>query len=261
MSIVQGRDFTFSDNEQRPRVAIISRSLARQLFGEGRGPSEYVRISNRPELQKLQVVGVVSDARLFDVRRGNLAIAYLPALQNGRLAHFKFLVVRAPASAASEIQRAIESLGVETMQRTQTLAYARGRTLLQERVMAALGGYFGLLALMLVAAGVYGLLSYVLSLRRKELGIRMALGADSGLIGRTILSEGLRVAGVGLGIGLIATLLSVQALEIVLVATSPYDPIAVASACSVLLAVTALASVVPTVRAGRVEPLAELRRD
>jgi putative ABC transport system permease protein len=259
ISVLEGRDFTFSDDERSPRVAIISRHLAARVFGEGRGLGERLRVSNKPELQDAQVIGIVSDGRTFDLRGGNLSIVYLPSLQAGRLANFKFLVARAPASAARAIQDALESAGVETMRGMQTMAYWRGRTLLQERVMAAIGGYFGVLALVLVAVGVYGLSTYLLSLRRREIGIRMALGATGARIGRAILVDGVVTAAAGVAVGLLAALPLAGVLQRVLVAVTPNDPIAIVGACGVLLLVTILASLTPAVRASRVEPVEEIR--
>ncbi len=148
------------------------------------------------------------------------------------------------------------------MPRTQTLAYARGRTILQERLLAGLSGYFAALALMLVSAGIYGLLSYVLSLRRKEIGIRMALGADAARMTRAILRDGLMVTGIGVAdrarrrrrLGAAASAGS---------SSTPVPTIRWRSAWRrvLLVAVTSAASVIPALRAGRVEPLAELRRD
>lgn len=258
--ILRGRDFTYADTEKSARVAIISQSLERQLFGDGNGLGRHIRITLRPELQHAEVVGIVSDARMFDVRGNNREIVYLAAMQ-GLIAHYKWLVARGPGSAATGLQRTIESLGVEFLPRTQTLAYARGRTILQERLMAGLGGYFALLALILVAAGIYGLLSYVLSLRRKEIGIRMALGADARRMARSILGDGLLVTIGGIAVGLLGALASAPLLRSVLVRTSPFDPIAIAAACATLLIITTMASLAPAARAARVEPLAELRRD
>jgi hypothetical protein len=259
--IVGGRDFSWSDDERGRRVAIVSAHLARLLFGERSGLDERIRISTRPQLQNLRVVGIAGDARLFDIRGGNLAVAYVPALQSGSLAHSRFLVARAPTASSRGIRQAIESLGVETIQGMHTLSYLHGRALLQERLMAALASYFGGLALALAAAGVYGLLAYVVSLRRKEIGIRIALGADAVRVGRAVLWDGLRVACMGIAVGLGAAALSVPALRGVLVATSPYDPLAIGVACGVLLSVTLVASAAPALRAARVEPSAELRRD
>jgi putative ABC transport system permease protein len=259
--ILRGRDFTYSDGEKAAKVAIISAHLERQLFGEGLGLGRRIRVSARPGWQDAEVVGVVADARVFDVRSNNRAIIYSAATQGGANSHYKCLLARAPASAAPGLQQAIESLGIELMPRTQTLAYVRGRTILQERLLAGLSGYFAALALILVAAGIYGLLSYVLSLRRKEIGIRMALGADALRVTRSLWRDGLTVTAIGMAIGLSGAIASAPLLGRLLVNTSPYDPVAIGLGCVLLLMVTSAASVIPAMRAGRVEPLAELRRD
>ena len=259
--VLRGRDFSYADTAPGRKVAIVSAHLEKQLFGEGLGLGQRMRVSARPEWQDAEIVGIVSDARVFDVRSNNRAIVYTSAMQGGAGAHYKGLVARAPASVAPELRKAIESLGVELMPRTQTLEYARGRTILQERLMAALSGYFAALALVLVSAGIYGLLSYVLSLRRKEIGIRMALGADAVRMTRALLGDGLTVTAIGIGVGLAGVIWSAPLIRRLLINTSPHDPIAIGLACLLLLIVTSAVAVVPAIRAGRVEPLAELRRD
>lgn len=261
MAIVRGRDFSFADVESAPKVAIISATLERRLFGEGRGIGERIRLSQRPEWQDAEVVGVARDARLFDVRGGNQSIAYTPAIQSGRIANFKFLVVRAPQQASLALQQAIDSLGVEYIMRFQTVEYARSRAILQERVMAGLSAFFGVLALLLVSVGVYGLLSYVLSLRRKEFGIRLALGAQPARIAAQVAGAVVLVMAIGVVAGLGATALTAPLLRTVLVGTTPYDPIAIGGATLLLLVGGLLASAAPALRASRVEPVAELRRD
>lgn len=261
LTMLRGRDFTFADNVQSRKVIVISETLERQLFGEGQGLGQRMRISARPEWQDADVIGVVNDARTFDVRNDDLAIAYTAAIQSGPGSLYRCLVARAPESAAPGIRQAIESLGVELMQRSQTLAYARSRAILQERLMASLGGAFAVLALMLVAAGIYGLLSYIFSLRRKEIGIRMALGADARQMARGILTDGLMLTAIGIIVGLAGALASVPLLRSVLVHVTPYDPLAIGAACAVLVVVTMMASLLPARRAARVEPLTELRQD
>ena len=159
LPLLQGRDFDFNDGPRGAPVAIVSRRVAERLFGPGRGPGERIRVASTPQLQDLLVVGIATDAAVFDVRRGTDSIVYLPALQRGQLAHYKFLVIRGPAAVVPAVARALASLGRESLEGVTTLEYVRGRTLMQERVLAAVGGYFGLLALVLTAAGVHGLVS------------------------------------------------------------------------------------------------------
>ncbi len=261
MPLLRGRDFTNADTAATSKVAIISETLERRLFGEGRGLGERIRVSRQPDWQNALVVGVARDAVLIDVRGGNRSIAYTPAVQNGALAHWKFLVARAPGHSAAAIQRAIDGLGVEYIARLQTLEYARGRAILQERVLAGLSAFFGALALLLVSVGLYGLLSYALSLRRKEFGIRLALGASPRRIAGQIAGSATTVVAVGVAAGLAATMLTSPLLRSVLVGTSPYDPVAICGAALTLLTGGALAAAAPALRASRVEPIAELRRD
>jgi len=259
--ILRGRDFTFGDHQQSRKVAIISAALERRLFGEGRGLGARIRVSRQPDWQDAEVVGIARDARVFDVRRANTAIVYTAAIQSGELANWKSLVVRGPERTAIAVQKAIDDLGVEYIRKTQTLDYARGRTILQERVMAGLGGFFGILALVLVSVGVYGLLSYVLSLRRKEFGIRLALGANPASIAGQVAATAAGVTAIGLLAGLAVTVLTAPLLRSVLVNTSPYDPMAIGGASLILLIGGAMAAAAPARRAARVEPVAQLRRD
>lgn len=261
LPIVRGRDFSIGDTTATAKVAILSEALERRLFGEGQGLGARVRISRRPEWQDALVVGIARDASLFDVRGGNQLIVYTPAVQSGSLANYKFLIARAPETAVPSLQRAIDDLGVEYIARFQTVEYARGRTILQERVLAGLSAFFGALALLVVSVGVYGLLSYALSLRRKEFGIRLALGAKPARIAAQLAGGVAVTMTAGIAIGLALTVLTTPALRTVLVQTSPYDPAAIGGASIVLLLCGALAGAAPALRASRVEPLSELRHD
>ena len=261
LPIVRGRDFSIGDTTATAKVAILSEALEQRLFGQGQGLGARVRISRRPEWQDVLVVGIARDASLFDVRGGNQLIAYTPAVQSGSLANYKFLIARAPETAAASLQRAIDDLGVEYIARFQTVEYSRGRTILQERVLAGLSAFFGALALLLVSVGVYGLLSYALSLRRKEFGIRLALGAEPARIAAQLTGSVAVTMTAGIAAGLALTVLTTPALRSVLVQTSPYDPAAIGGASIVLLLCGALAAAAPALRASRVEPLSELRHD
>lgn len=261
LPIVRGRDFGIGDTDATARVAILSEALERRLFGEGQGLGARVRISRRPEWQDVLVVGIAQDASLFDVRGGNRLIVYTPAVQSGNLANYKYLIARAPETAVPLLQRAIDDLGVEYIASFQTVEYSRGRTILQERVLAGLSAFFGALALLLVSAGVYGLLTYALSLRRKEFGIRLALGAEPARIAAQLVGSIAVTMTAGIGSGLALTALTAPALRSVLVRTSPYDLAAIGAASIVLLLCGALASAAPSLRASRVEPLSELRHD
>jgi ABC-type antimicrobial peptide transport system permease subunit len=218
-------------------------------------------VSSDPDWQQTTVIGVVRDARVFDVRGGNQSIVYTPALQAGRLAHFKYLVVRTPPSSSREVQRALESLGVEVLPTLQSLSYVRGRTLLQERMLGALGGYFGLLGLLVVTVGLYGLMSYILSLRRREFGLYMAVGATSVQVARLVFKDAFAIAVMGMLAGLAVVLGSTRLLSSVLIDTNPADPVAITLASLAILMATSAAGAIPALRASRVDPAAELRSE
>jgi putative ABC transport system permease protein len=259
--LLRGRDFTIADTGAAMKVAILSETLERRLFGEGRGLGERIRISRRPEWQDALVVGIARDARVFDVRGGNLAIAYTPAVQSGALAHYKFLVARAGGHASAEVQRAVDDIGVEYIRRFQTLDYARGRTILQERILAGLSAFFGALALLLVSVGLYGLLSYALTSRRKEFGIRLALGANPAAVAMQIVFSASVITAIGVAAGLVMTFVTTPMTRSVLVNVSPYDPMAIGVASTILLVCGGLAAAAPAWRAAKVQPIAELRQD
>lgn len=259
--VIQGRDISSSDTEDRPRVAVVSRSLARQLFGDGPAVGRRIRVSARPEGQAVEVVGVVADAALFDVRQANVSVLYTAALQSGTSAHYKCLVVRAQARSLPEVRMALESGGVESMPQIVSLAYITGRTLLEERLLAMLSGYGGAVGLVLVIAGMYGLLVYVQHLRRKEIGVRMALGADPARVVRMVLGDAWRVSVVGIGVGLLATYAASDVLRTVLLGSDALDPWAAGVAAVLVLGAATVAAARPALRAARVDPLMELRRD
>lgn len=261
VAMVRGRDFTFADTASTRKVTVISEEFERRLFGAGHGLGRQLRLSRRPEWQDVEVVGIVRDARVYDVRGGNRAIAYTPAVQAGSSAHYKSLIVRAPASTAPAIQRAVDALGVEYIPRMRTLDYIRGWTLLQERLMAGLSGFFAALALALVSIGLYGLLSYVLSLRRKEFGIRLALGAVPARVAAQLAASVGATIIAGIGAGLVLTVLTTPVLRSVLINTSPHDPLAIGGAAVMLLIVALLATAGPARRTAQVQPLTELRQD
>lgn len=261
MDVIQGRDFSWDDNGRGRRVVILSRSLAARLFGPGGGIGEHVRLGVRANMQDLEVVGVVSDARVHDVRRQTLFTAYVPSLQLGENANWKAVVLRAPASAVPAVRQVFDAIGVESLRRVASLEYITSRTVLTERLMGMLAACFGAFTLALAAIGIHGQMAYTVSLQRKEIGVRMALGAGGGRIVAWIVGSGLAIGAAGGLLGLLAAVPLAGVLRGLLVGTSPYDPLAFAGAPLVLLAAIAAACLVPAFRAAAVNPIDELRRD
>jgi ABC-type antimicrobial peptide transport system permease subunit len=156
----------------------------------------------------------------------------------------------------------VESLGVEIVSsQFETLDFIVGRALLQERIVAAMAAFFGALALLMAAVGIYGLTSYQVSERRREIGIRMALGADPWGVLVRVVRDGVTITGVGVLSGSIAALAAAQLLRTLLFGISTYDPITLITAPALLVATAIAACVGPAARAARVDPMITLRTE
>jgi putative ABC transport system permease protein len=202
-----GRDFTWSDNSRARPVAVISETLARRLFPGSAAIGRHVRVGILPRRQDVEIVGIVSDARLYDVKDANVAAAYTPALQEPTN-NFKSLAIRGRNVPIEELNRAVGSLGRERVRFARSLGYVADRALLRERILATLAAAFGGLALILVSIGLYGLMAYAVAQRPREISIRMALGADAALIVRNVVREGVQIAAIGVAVGLGAGFMS-----------------------------------------------------
>jgi putative ABC transport system permease protein len=274
IGVTGGRDFSWDDNSRGRRVAIISDTLARQMFPRGDAVGQHVRVGVLPRRQDLEVVGVVADAHVYDLKDSNVSAIYVPALQEPESVNYKCFVIRTHAGAAdgagaaggargslAAINAVLDGFGYERASNAQTLAYITDRALLQERITAALAAFFGGLALLLGAIGLYGLMSYDVTRRRREIGIRVALGAVPAGIVRAILREGLVVAVTGVAVGSIGSLVSSRLVASLLFGVTTRDPMTFAGAAVVLVAVAIVACVLPARRASRIEPTIALRAE
>ena len=262
--LMGGRAFNLSDNEHSARVAILSKSLARRLFPAGEALGHRVNIGADPKWQNLEVVGIAADARLYDVRNPNTFIAYVDALQVGDLLHWSELEVRTaagPAAATGAVSNVVDSLGHEYVLSARTLGQVKDGALLNERLTAMLSELFGGLALLLVATGLYGLMSYSVAGRTREMGIRMALGARPAGILWMVWRETLALVALGLLIGIPAAWLAARLIAHMVYGLSPHDPLTFAAVLLVLVAVTTIAGYFPARRATRVDPLRALRHE
>src|SRR5207247_7109422 len=167
--LLAGRDCTGNDERRSEPVAIVSRILATRLF-EGRDPiGQYIRIGVFPHRQNVRVVGIVGDTRLYDIKDPNTYAAYMPYAQDPR-GYGTSLLLRGTGISAADLRRTVASLGHEYLLSFDTLDGVRDRALVQQRVTALLAEFFGGLGLLLAAIGVFGLTSYQVGERTKELG-------------------------------------------------------------------------------------------
>ena len=167
----------------------------------------------------------------------------------------------APASAAAVVRQTVESLGHEYVAKTHLIEETIDRSILRERLFAILSGFFGALALLLAAVGLYGLMAYNVSQRTREIGVRMALGANRRAVLSLILQETLSMTTIGLLLGIAAALGSLHFVSNLIYGVSARDPITLTTACVILGFVAALAGWLPAWKAMKVDPMVALRHD
>ncbi len=261
LPIVQGRAFDRRDGADAPKVAIVSESLARLCFGRKDPVGQPAWIARNTQGTPLTIVGVARDVKQRDIREAPLPMLFLPAAQS--TAWEMNLLVRTKgdgADPAAELRRTLATVSSDVPIREITTPQLQmNRTLLQERVLAALSGFFGPLALLLAAIGLYGLLAYHVACRTREIGVRAALGASTGTLLRLVLRRGLVLVSLGTLLGSGGAIWVAQALRRFLFALSPYDPLVFAEAVGVLGVVGVLACLVPARRATKVDPVVALR--
>jgi predicted permease len=262
--LVHGREFDWTDDEQHPLTAIVSRSLAERLFPKGDAVGQRIRFGVMPDLQALEIVGVTRDARIFRQREAAAPVLYVPCLQHPRWAEWGTVFVRTdedPERLATPVRREIESLGKEYVLRTRTVKQVTGELLVSERVNAMLCSFFAGLALLLASIGLYGLMSYGVTRRTREIGVRVALGAQQGSVRWMILRETLTLTLLGVGVGIPSGLAASRLIASMLFGLSPSDVSTIVVACLLLLAVALLAGYLPARRASSIDPILALRTE
>ena len=254
----QGRDFNWSDGSRSRPVAILSDSLAHRLFGERNAVGGHVQIGLDAARQDVEIVGVVGDARLYDLKHPNVNAVYLPALQDAD-ASYKCLVVRGSGFAYADLKRSVESLGQEILGRMDTLDHITDQALLEQRLIAMLAGSFGALALLLAGIGLHGVMAYAVAARMREIGIRMALGAEPRRVVTSVVADGVGITVAGASAGLVAALALSRLMASVLFGITTHDAVTFVVAPALLVLVALVACIIPAVRAARVDPIIVLR--
>ncbi|MBO0863427.1 MAG: FtsX-like permease family protein [Chloracidobacterium sp.] len=207
---------------------------------------------------------MVADAKYRNLKEAAPQTAYIPFSQDNALIQ-RTLCVRA-AGNASELVAAIrgEARSLDPNQpvfNVKTFAEQINESVSPERLVALLSSFFGLFALLLACLGLYGVMAYAVARRRREIGIRMALGAQAGNVLWLVLRESMLLALIGIALGLPAALISARLTKELLIGLSPNDPFTIALATLLMIAIAALAGYLPARRAAQVDPLIALRHE
>ncbi|HEY8460248.1 MAG TPA: ABC transporter permease, partial [Blastocatellia bacterium] len=284
--LLLGREFTPQDNQQSPSVAIVNQTLAARFFPDQNPLGRRIVMYET----EMQIIGVARDAKYGGIREAIPPLVYTPYLQDKPAAPAEISFVArtygAPMASLAAIRHAVQSVdrdlplrdvrtqrelielsftssfeaarspaGISTQRELIELSFTR------ERLLAASSSFFGLLALALISIGLYGMMSYAVARRTREIGVRMALGAQSGHALRMIMGESLLLVLIGSAIGLAAALAATRLVAGMLFELTPNDPLTIALATLLLLAVAALASFLTARRAARVDPAVALRQE
>ena len=258
--LVMGRTLNSYDTEKSQKVAVISESMAQRFFPNSSPLGKHFSLGGDLPAQ-IEVVGVVKDAKYGVVTEQFRPMAFYPVTQSPQpLSNF---VVRFNGSADSvvpQIREAVKQVNNNLpIDDVVTLSDFIGRSLVQQKLVARLASFFGLLALLLACIGLYGVMSYAVASRTNEIGIRMALGAQKTNVLWLILREVLLLVAIGLVIGLGASLATTKTAATLLFGLKPNDPLTIAMASAVLIVVALLAGYLPARRAARVDPMVALR--
>ncbi len=257
--LVQGRDFTEQDDDKAVSVAIVNETFARR-FWPGEDPIGKRFSLGEPNAPMRQVIGVAEDGKYAGLNEDQRPFVYRPIWQS--YSGSTTVIVRTEAEAGqllAAVRREVQQLDSHLPVTSSTLVERMSLPLLPARITASVLGGFGLLALVLAAIGIYGVMSYSISRRTHEIGVRMALGAQKTDVLKLVMRRGILLTLTGLAIGLATALALTRLIKSLLFGVSAVDPATFAIALLILAAVALLACYLPARRAANVDPMVALR--
>ena len=262
--LVKGRQFTDADSEAAPPVAIVNQAMAKRFWPNEDPIGKYFSLKSNTG-PFVEIVGVAGDGQYFFISTAAQPYFYLPLAQN--FVSYRFLQLRTSVplqSIVSSVEEVIHKLDpdlpIDDIRTMQQLVQGIGGLFLF-RLAATVAAIMGFLGLVLAIVGVYGVISYSVSQRTNEIGIRMALGAGRAEILKLVSGRGLRLVGVGVAVGLVAAWALSRAMNSLLVGVNAADPITFGTVAVLLTLVALAACLVPIRRATRVDPMVALRHE
>ena len=258
--LMRGRVFTADERLARGNVAIISNEAAKQLFPSDDPIGKHLRFNFSHQV--FEIVGVLADTR-WDIHEPPKPTLYMPLFGSDYSGATIFIRANRNAeSLAMPVENIIGELDRDLpVSNVMTLGDTVNKSTLDSEFNSLLIVAFAVIALVLAAAGLYGVLTYLVTQRTAELGIRLALGARRKQLLSAVLFDGIRPALLGLFIGLTGAALAARLIKSMLYQTEPLDPVVFATVAAILLAVAAIACIVPAWRASRLDPMQALRTE
>jgi putative ABC transport system permease protein len=259
--LIRGRIFDEHDGADSPHVAVISESLARERWPKQDPIGHTIEFGNMDgDLRLLTIVGIVGDTHEYGLDAPPRPTVYVNLFQRPRAAVTLAMLSDADTGSVSSAARAIlQELDSEIPVKFQTFSQVYSASLGSRRFNVILIGFFGITALLLATAGVFGVMAYSVSRRTREIGVRIALGAGSGDVLKMILSQGMRTIFIGVAIGIIGSLALTRTVESLLFGVTATDPLTFGGVTLLLIGAALLACYLPARRATRVDPLVALR--
>jgi putative ABC transport system permease protein len=266
IALLAGRDFDEHDDASSPLVAVVNEMFVEKILDGANpiGATFRLNANAGEEAQAYEIVGLVKNTKYRELRDELQPIAYFPALQDDDPDNGVLVVVRASGSIDAilpAVKDTISKLSPAIPMRFRVFRRQILESLIKERLMATLSGFFGFLAVLLATVGLYGVMSYMVARRRNEIGIRMALGAGRGNVVAMVLSEAGWLVGIGLAAGIALALAAARAASGMLFGLEPNDPATLLMAAGGLAAVAILASYLPARRAANLDPTVALREE
>ena len=259
--LLEGRDFTADDKEGAPQVCILSRSAAEYFF-PGRDPvGQMITMGTGAKDPKARVIGIVGDTLVLGFRDEPRPTIYSPFLASRQNQYLEF-AVRSRSAVVGDVavRRAFKEIAPDApLFETVTMGQLVDSSVSRERMVALLAGFFAVLTLVLSAIGMYGLLNYSVIRRKREIGVRMALGASRTGVVRLVVREVLWMVVPGIALGAVGAWAAARFVQSLLFGVKPLEPWVLAASAAVLLATAMLACLLPARRAAAVHPMEALR--
>ena len=259
--LIAGRNFTVADTKTSPHVAIITQRMAKTIFPSLNPIGQHYYIDTKEPQSDVEVVGLVGDVKTFDLIAEPRVMDYLPYTQySWSFGNFEVRYTGDFSTMATAVQQTIHGIDhTLPISDVTTLDEQVSRSYTNQKLVAQLSTFFGLLAVFLSAIGIYGLMSYVVSRRTNEIGIRMALGAPRSNVSWLVMREIILLVAIGLAIGIPATLAGSRLVANMLFGLKGTDTLSLTAAVLLLLIVATAAGYFPARKASKVDPMEALR--